>query len=73
MFEIVILYLTLILIIIIYIGVCIMTAIDNLNQAIADLQETVSALVVPVNNDVAIQDAANSINASIAALKAKTV
>lgn len=50
-----------------------MAAIDNLNQAVADLQATVDALVVPVSNDAAIQAAADSINASIATLKSKTV
>lgn len=48
-----------------------MSAIENLNQAVSDLQATVNALVIPVSNDVAIQSAADSINASVVALKAK--
>lgn len=52
-------------------GVLIMSAIENLNQAVSDLQATVNALVIPVSNDVAIQSAADSINASVVALKAK--
>lgn len=61
------------LIIVLIQGVILMAAIDNLNQAVADLQATVDALVVPVSNDAAIQAAADSINASIATLKSKTV
>lgn len=57
---------------IIYIGGNIMAAIDNLTQATLDLKTAVDALVVPTNNDVAIQAAADSINSSIAELKTKT-
>lgn len=52
-------------------GVIIMAAIDNLNQAVIDLSTAVNAITIPTNNDVAIQAAADSINASIVTLKEK--
>lgn len=53
-------------------GVMIMAAIDNLTQAIADLKATIDNLIIPSGaNDAAIQAAADSVNASILALKAK--
>ncbi len=48
-----------------------MAAIDNLNQAVTELQNTINNLVVPTNNDAAIQTAADNITAANAALKAK--
>lgn len=48
-----------------------MAAIDNLNQAVIDLSTAVNAITIPTNNDVAIQAAADSINASIVTLKEK--
>ena len=51
----------------------IMTAIENLNQSVTDLQAEVATLVVPVSNDVAIQAAADNINKAVADLKAKVV
>ncbi len=50
-----------------------MSAIDNLNQAVIDLQATINSLVIPTNNDIAIQVAADNITAANAALKAKIV
>ncbi len=47
------------------------TAIENLNAAVADLQATINGLVLPVNNDAAIQTGADNIAAANAALKAK--
>jgi RES domain-containing protein len=66
-------YIIILLLIIIYLGEKIMSAIENLNQAVVDLQAIIGALVVPVNNDAAIQAAADSIAAANAALKAKVV
>lgn len=62
---------TLILIILSIEWIMIMTAMDNLNKAVADLKETIDALNIPSNNDAAIQAAADSINASIESLKSK--
>lgn len=59
------------LIIVLIEGVMIMAAIDNLTQAVAALQSAVAAIILPVDNSAAEQAAADSINASIAALQAK--
>ncbi len=48
-----------------------MAAIDNLNQAVNDLRTTIDNMVVPSNNDAAIQTATDNIVAANDALKAK--
>lgn len=50
-----------------------MSAIDNLNKAVSDLQAAINAVSLPVqtNNDAAIQAAADSINAAIVTLNTK--
>lgn len=66
--------LTLLIIAVITQGVLIMASIDNLNTAVANLQATVDAIVIPTpteNNDAAIQAAADNINASVQVLKDK--
>lgn len=50
----------------------IMAAIDNLNSNVADLKATVEGLTLPVNQDTAIQAAADVIAGITAELKAKT-
>lgn len=62
---------TLLIIVLIIIGVIIMAAIDNLNQAVLDLSNAVNNLSIPTSDDGAIQAAADSINASIAILNSK--
>ncbi len=62
---------TILIILIILLWGYTMAAIDNLNQAVTELQNTINNLVVPTNNDAAIQAAADNITAANAALKAK--
>lgn len=61
----------LILFAIVLVGGVIMSAIGNLQQAIADLNATIGAVNIPVNQDADIQAAADSVGAANVALKAK--
>lgn len=56
--------------IVIYIGGVLMAAIDNLTQAISDLNATIAGINI-TNQDAAIQSAADAVVAANASLKTK--